>query len=208
MMNTYPRGAAARHARIAVAFQCFATSLFPFTNIRSRSTPAPMMAFLASMRPGDGFAATPQAAVFFLIPACRPEHRATDRAGPVFSATAIPTSDSITGERAVNRWPIFDLCSRSIESIIANCATAFLAVFMPIEWLRGHTLVPRHAVKIAVSTFSRAINAITEGARNCLTAASAWMGFWSHEPSLAQYADMAKRRIEGDAPLFADVTHA
>ena len=196
--------ATAFHTTVPVAFACLSPLLFPVANVRSGCAASPVLAFLALMREGNGFAPALAATRLSVIRFRNREWCMTDGAIPALLSATAPSTDAIASKRAVNRTAILEFLRGSIERLFAYCTLPLLAIFLPVERFTRLALVPRYADVVLATATSGTVDARPKCARNRVGTSFAWMGLNSHHIILSRYAEMARRRIYDDAPLFAE----
>lgn len=208
MVNIQPLCPAALDALVPVSIHRLAPALPPFTDIGSSRAAAPMMAALALVRKRDGLATALGAARHATIGLCDYELRPANRAQTLFLPDAAPSADAVTIRRTISGRSMPDLLSGAVERLGAYLAQSFLSVLLPIERFARLALVPRNEHAMSLAALSRAIPAAAEATGNGRATAFAGMGFRSHLVSIAQYAAMARKRIDGDCPMFSTLEAA
>jgi hypothetical protein len=206
MMHVYSICRTAEHASMAIPLPRLPSFLFPFPNIWSGCAASPEMAAFGRVRsrPLRAHACRRSAGPLIRAEGYYETGVANRTMACLFSASA-PPDGVIAGLGTKRARSMAEICRRPIEARSTTPAFPFLAVFLPIEGGARYSLVPRRSVNVGFPAFWRTPDTVRRRSRDRGVAAFARMRFGFHAPTITRYAAMARRRIEDDGPLFADV---
>jgi hypothetical protein len=205
-MNAYAIAAPAGNADPFVPSQGIKAPLLPIPDIRGASATSPKMtAFSLPVYRLKNIATAP-ATDYSIFTLPRFEPRVAYRARLSLGPCPAPPANLVALHRTIPPGASLNFGAAPINRLPATLARLCFAIAFPIERLARFALIPGHnRLSMRQAAFLATITSGAELAWDWSSASFTRVRFRLHSGVIIPYCTMARDRIFGDAPLFAEI---